>query len=185
MNDSFIWSGSNSLFLYIMLLEDGDLVLDLNFFLNINVCSYFKIYSDFALAAKPVRIFWKQYLLATLLLPTETKKNEAIDGWDLKHVPAIQACKPVHRISSFITWWSVKAARWVLLILFSFSLGFPYCSGDVCGFLAMAWCSDIPSTPTLAANVPISGLLRRGGCMGGAEHRRTRDRGETASTHRF
>lgn len=26
----------------------------------------------------------------------------------------------------------------------------------------MAWRADIPSTPTLAANVPISGLLRRG-----------------------
>ena len=26
----------------------------------------------------------------------------------------------------------------------------------------MAWCTDIPSTPTLAANVPISGLLHRG-----------------------
>lgn len=61
-----------------------------------------------------------------------------------------------------------------------FSPGSPYCSGDVCGFLAMAWRSDIPSTPTLAANVPISGLLRRGGCMGGGEHRRTRDRGERA-----
>lgn len=26
----------------------------------------------------------------------------------------------------------------------------------------MAWRADIPSTPTLAANVPISGLLHRG-----------------------
>ncbi|CAB1455614.1 unnamed protein product [Pleuronectes platessa] len=44
-----------------------------------------------------------------------------------------------------------------------------YCSGDVCGFLAMAWRSDIPSTPTLAANVPISGLLHRAprpSCLG-------------------
>uniref|UniRef100_A0AAV2MRF5 Uncharacterized protein n=1 Tax=Knipowitschia caucasica TaxID=637954 RepID=A0AAV2MRF5_KNICA len=48
----------------------------------------------------------------------------------------------------------------------------PYSSGDVCGFLAMAWRSDIPSTPTLAANVPISGLLRRGGCTGGAGEQR-------------
>lgn len=30
------------------------------------------------------------------------------------------------------------------------------------GSFALAWHTDIPSTPTRAANVPISGLLRRG-----------------------
>lgn len=76
--------------------------------------------------------------------------------------------------------WPKDAVRKGALQLISSSPGSPYCSGDVCGFLAMAWRSDIPSTPTLAANVPISGLLRRGGSMGGGEHRRMRDRGERA-----
>lgn len=80
----------------------------------------------------------------------------------------------------FIMWWSKEAVKYGELHLFCFSPGSSYCSGDVCGFLAMAWRSDIPSTPTLAANVPISGLLRRGGCMGGGEHRGTRGRGERA-----
>lgn len=74
--------------------------------------------------------------------------------------------------------WSKEVVASGALHLPSVSQGSPHCSGDVCRFLTVAWCSDILSPPTLAANVPISGLLRRGGSTGGGEHRRTRDTGE-------
>lgn len=78
----------------------------------------------------------------------------------------------------FIMQWSKAVVASGALHLPSVSQGSPRCSGDVCRFRTVAWCSDILSPPTLAANVPISGLLRRGGSTGGGEHRRTRDTGE-------
>lgn len=48
----------------------------------------------------------------------------------------------------------------------------------------MAWHADIPSTPTQAANVPISGLLRRGVReVQNTEERETEEKEARGSVH--
>ncbi|KAK5606435.1 hypothetical protein CRENBAI_021137 [Crenichthys baileyi] len=62
--------------------------------------------------------------------------------------------------------------------LFSIHKGSHIASEMSVGSFALAWHADIPSTPTRAANVPISGLLHRGVWeVQNTEERETAERG--------